>query len=286
MLAGNGLSQARVAVVGLGLMGGSLAMGLRGSCTALLGIDPDERTVELARQRQVVDWAACEPGELLAQADVIVLAAPVRAILGLLQALPELHPGAPVVLDLGSTKRAIAAAMQALPERFDPLPAHPMCGKEQASLEHADPAIYHGAPLAFTPLVRTGERARRIGLEIAAVLGARPLWLDPATHDRWTAATSHAVYLLANALACATPAETRPLVGPGFRSTARLAPSSPGMMLDILATNSENVLEALGRIRQALEALEGALAAGDLERLRERLALGAEAYADLTTPPA
>jgi prephenate dehydrogenase len=281
-MAANGLAHARVAIVGLGLMGGSLAMGLRGHCAALLGIDPDERTIELARQRMVVDLAATEPAALLPQADLVVLAAPVRAILGLLERLPGLHPGNPVVIDLGSTKQAIAAAMQALPERFDPLPAHPMCGKEQASLEYAEASLYRGAPFAFTPLVRTGERARRIGLEIAAVLEACPLWLDPATHDRWTAATSHAVYLVSNALACATPAETRSLIGPGFRSTARLAPSSPAMMLDILATNPENVLGALGRFRQALDALESALVAGDQERLRERLALGAANYADLT----
>ncbi len=94
----------RVAIVGLGLMGGSLAMALQGKCTALLGIDPDRRTVELALQQHVVDQAAVDPAELLPQADVIVLAAPVNAIFSLLQELPALHPGAPIVIDLGSTK--------------------------------------------------------------------------------------------------------------------------------------------------------------------------------------
>jgi prephenate dehydrogenase len=270
-----------LAIVGLGLMGGSLAMALRGKCAGLLGIDPDPQTRNLASQLGIVDRVSAHGGELLPEAQVIILAAPVRAILSLLGELPRWHPGTAVVLDLGSTKRAILQAMQALPERFDPIGAHPMCGKEKSSLANADPALYRGATFALAPLPRTTARGREIALELVKLVGANPLWIDAETHDRWVAATSHLPYLAANALAAATPLEARPMLGPGLRSTTRLAGSSQTMMLDILTTNRENVQQALRDYRQALDALEQALASQDWKSLTERLAHGAEKYQQL-----
>jgi len=268
----------RLAIVGLGLMGGSLAMALRGKCAALLGVDPDPQTVTLARQLGILDDVAELPADLLPKADVIVLAAPVGAILSLLDALPQLHPGSAVVIDIGSTKRAILQSMQALPERFDPIGAHPMCGKEKSSLANADPGLYRGAPFALAPLPRTSPRGRALALDLAKAVGANPLWIDAETHDRWVAATSHLPYLVANALASATPVDAQPMVGPGLRSTTRLAGSSPEMMLDILSTNRENVLEALRRYRQALDDLEDTLAGQDWKALVQQLAQGSENY--------
>lgn len=278
------LDQCVMAILGLGLMGGSLALALRGKCAALLGVDPDPQTVELALERRVVDQASVSPHDLLSQADVVVLAAPVGAILTLLRALPDLHPGAAVVLDLGSTKGEILRVMDSLPSRFDPLGGHPMCGKEKATLAHAEAGLYRDAPFALAPLDRTTPRARSLADQLVQAVGARPLWIDAETHDRWVAATSHLPYLLANTLAAATPLDARPLVGPGLRSTARLAPASLTMMVDILATNRANVLAAVQRYRQILDVVEHSLLSGDLEALRAQLAQGAASYAALTAP--
>jgi prephenate dehydrogenase len=276
------LPDVRVAILGLGLMGGSLAMALRGHCAGLLGIDPDPEARALASRWEVVDQVAARPDVLLPEADLVVVAAPVRVIIRLLSRLPDWHPGDAVVMDLGSTKAQIVSAMASLPERFDPIGAHPMAGKERVSLMNAEADLYHGAPFALTPLPRTSARARALGLELVQAVGARPLWLDPETHDRWVGATSHLPYLVANALAAVTPAEAAPLVGPGFRSTARLAPSSLEMMLDILATNSSNLLDGVRRYRQRLEELESALVDEDSGRLTTLLAQGAEHYNSLT----
>jgi prephenate dehydrogenase len=272
----------RLAILGLGLMGGSLAMALRGHCAGLLGIDPDPAAVQLALEKGVVGRAATDPAELLAEAEVIILAAPVNTILELLQILPELHPGPAVVLDLGSTKSRIVEAMEKLPERFDPIGGHPMCGKERSGLANADPALFRGAPFAFTPLARTRPGARKFASTLAQALGANPLWLDPATHDRWVAATSHLPYLVSNALAACTPLEAAPLVGSGFRSATRLAPTSASMMLDILMTNRENVLAALGSFRQQLAQVESLLTACDYPALQEILETGALRQQSLT----
>lgn len=283
------LGEARVAILGLGLMGGSLAMALRGRCARLLGIDPDPATLVMARQMGLAECLSADPGELLPGADLVILAAPVSAILRLLGDLPRLHPGRPVVLDLGSTKAEIARAMAGLPERFEPVGGHPMCGKERSSLAEAERGLYLGAPFALTALPNTTLRARQMAESVAEAAGAHPLWLDPETHDRWVAATSHLPYLVASALAAATPAEAAPLVGPGFRSTARLAASPPGVMLDILATNRANLLEALGRFRTSLDRIEACLADAEAgpQALAEVLAQGARrqrTLLDRTTP--
>jgi len=270
-----GFFAGRLAILGLGLMGGSLALALQGKCTAVLGIDPDPQAVELARQQHIVDLAAVEPAELLPQADVIVLAAPVNAIIGLLQELPQLHPGAPIVVDLGSTKVKIMETMQMLPERFDPLGGHPMCGKEVSGLANADARLFQGAPFAFTPSLRTTPRARQFAGWLAASIGACPLWIDAATHDRWVAATSHLPYLVANALAFTTPVETAPLTGSGFRSTTRLAVTPPGMMMDVLVTNQAAILDRLRSFRVHMEQVEHLLAQGEFGALQELLNEGA-----------
>lgn len=278
------LDECVVAILGLGLMGGSLALALRGKCKALLGIDPDPQTVALALERQVVDRASVSPQDLLPQAHLVILAAPVAAILSLLRALPDLHPGPAMVLDLGSTKREIVGAMQSLPRCFDPLGGHPMSGKEKGTLANAEAGLFQGAAFALAPLERSSPGARGMAEQLVRAVGARPLWIDAETHDRWVAATSHLPYLLANTLAAATPLEARPLVGPGLRSTTRLAPASLTMMVDILSTNRENVIDRLQHFRRSLAFIEESLLAGDMEALRAQLALGATSYAELTAP--
>jgi prephenate dehydrogenase len=268
-------SRARVAILGLGLMGGSLALALRGQVGELIGIDPDPSTLALAAEWKLADRLAASPEGLLPDAELIVLAAPVSAILELIDALPALHPGSPVVLDLGSTKREIVQRMAALPARFDPLGAHPMCGKEHSSLLQAEAGLYHGAPFALVPLPRTSPRARNLVWQLAGAVGACPLWLDELDHDRWVAATSHLPYLLANTLAACTPPEAAPMAGPGFRSTTRLAAQPPALMLDILATNRQNVLCALRRLHARLDLIEHLLESEDYPALERLLAEGA-----------
>jgi prephenate dehydrogenase len=272
------LSKCNVAILGLGLMGGSLALKLRGHCQSLSGCDPDPATLALARQWSLADQVTDRPGDILPQADLVILATPVRVILTLLDELPRLHPGSAAVLDLGSTKTDIVRSMQALPDRFDPVGGHPMCGKERSGLANADPDLFRSAPFALTPTPGSSPRSRGLAEQLVDLVGANPLWLDAAMHDRWVAATSHVPYLVANALAAATPLDARPMVGPGLRSTTRLAPTSWTMMRDILETNRPNILGGLQNFRKQIEILESLLAAGDLRGLEELASLGAQNY--------
>jgi prephenate dehydrogenase len=275
------LRDSRVAILGLGLIGGSLAMALRNHCKELVAVDPDPGTIELALKQGIVARISSDPGEIVPQADVIVLAAPVGAILDLLDALPDLHPGSPVVIDLGSTKRQICKKLDGLPERFAAVGGHPMCGREFASLVYADPAIFVGATFALVPVARTTEDARTLAEQIALTIGSKPVWMDADRHDELVAATSHLPYLLANALSLAVPEEGAALVGSGFRSTARLASSYTPMMLDVLASNRDYIHAAAHRIRSQLDLLEGALRRGAFDELEERLKQSASHYSTL-----
>ncbi|MDZ4158726.1 MAG: prephenate dehydrogenase dimerization domain-containing protein, partial [Anaerolineaceae bacterium] len=163
----------------------------------------------------------------------------------------------------------------------DPIGGHPMCGRERSTLANADAALYHGAAFALLPLERTTLRARRLTESLVRAAGAIPVWLDPKTHDRLAAATSHAPYLLANILAAVTPSEAALLIGPGFRSSTRLAETPPGVMLDILATNRQNIIEQLQRCRLRLEEIEACLSSGDETGLAQMLGEGRARYLDL-----
>lgn len=248
-----------IGIVGLGLMGGSLALALRGYCTRIIGVDSNSETLALARERKVVDFATDNLAQALAQIDLLILAAPVRANLALLEKIPQIHSGSLAILDLSSTKAEIVAAMNKLPKRFTALGGHPMCGKETAGLAHADGKLFWDTTFALTETARTTPALRAVAKKVLAIISAQPLWIDAEKHDRWAAATSHLPYLLSAALVISTPLEAAPLIGPGFQSASRLAASDTTMMQDILITNQAQVLAALYRYRAALDEIENAL---------------------------
>jgi prephenate dehydrogenase len=261
------LAQSRIAIVGLGLMGGSLALGLREKCAALYGIDPHPATLELALSQHIVDEADSDPASLLPKADVVILAAPVPAILDLLQRLPSYTPNPCIVMDLGSTKRLVVEAMARLPVRFDPIGGHPICGREKLSLANAERTLYYAAPFLLTPLERTTPQAISAAHQIIDALGAKPKTLDAVDHDRILASTSHLPFLISSALALTTPTDVAPFIGPGFKSTSRLAGTPSSMMLGVLQTNRENILTVLRGIQSQLNVIESALSSNDFAKL-------------------
>jgi prephenate dehydrogenase len=282
---GKSLSELRVAIVGLGLMGGSLALALRGKVGRLYGVDSNPGTRKLALERNVVDEVASKGDSILPEAELVILATPICAILETIEDLPNLHPGSPIVMDIGSTKGEVVEALEKLPPRFDPIGGHPMCGKERLSLSNADASIFQGAAFAFTPLQRTSPQAFKIAEQLALEVGTQPIWLDPTTHDQWTAATSHLPYLVASALSLATPAEAAPLVSSGFRSTTRVAAQKPTMFLDIVKTNKANLINGLGQFRKELDAIEACLEEGDYDKLEDILSSSSKQQRELSDAP-
>ncbi|MCX6056359.1 MAG: prephenate dehydrogenase [Chloroflexi bacterium] len=262
------LSEAKVAIWGIGLMGGSLAMTLHGKTASLFGIDADGQVCHQAEDLGIFDRISTHPSDLLPLANVVILSAPLGILPTLLEELPELHPGSAVVMDIGSTKTNIMTMMEQLPDRFTPLGGHPMCGKEVRTLSRACTDLYQGASFALLPLPRTPLSAKRLALQLVEAVGSHPIWLDPLQHDRWVAAISHLPYLVANCLSGVTPLEAAPLVGPGFKSTNRLAGESIEMMIQILMNNRDNILSNLKNYHHRLELIEKNLECRDFEALR------------------
>lgn len=272
------LRDSTVAIVGVGLMGGSLALALRANaaCRRLIAITSNPATREKLVARHIADEVSTDLSSL-AVADVIVLAAPVRAIITTLPRVGERARAGSIVLDLGSTKHAIVRAMEDLPAHVNVIGAHPMCGKDTAGFDAADAELYRGAVFVLTPLARTTAETLERAQELAYAVGARPLVLDAERHDRLVAAISHlpfavATTLMNTALELAdADAMLWTLAASGFRDTTRLAASDETMWRDILLTNSDNVANALRTYARHLDALAQAIHARDEARLNALL---------------
>ncbi len=272
------LSDKTIAIIGLGLMGGSLALALRKQGARIIACETDPQTADFARSHNIVDQISNQPESILKQAEIIILATPVSAILEIIPRLPDWHDGSPLVMDIGSTKADICAALAKLPARFRAVGGHPMCGKELSSLQHADEDIFQGAGFALCSLPSTQPADRQWVEAIVTAMGAQPIWIDALLHDQHVAATSHVPYLVANALAAVIPEEALLLVGPGLRSTTRIAASSPEMMADIFQTNRAAVIAQLTTYQSQLEKMKDLLLPGHENELMAMLARGRQNY--------
>ena len=259
MEAGFRLQDSKIAIIGLGLMGGSLAMALKGKCAALYGIDSHHPTLELALSKNIVDHADTDPANFLPHVDLIVLALPIPALMDFLQILPSLTQNPGIVLDLGSTKREIVQAMSTLPDRFDPIGGHPICGKEKLGLQNADLNLYKNTPFAVTALERTTQKAKSAAKQIISAIGSQLIEISAEYHDCVFATTSHLPFLLATSLTGSTSPEYSPFIGPGFRSASRLAGTPSHIMMGILKSNRDNVLHAIHTFRNKLDEVQSAL---------------------------
>jgi prephenate dehydrogenase len=253
------LQNLRVAIIGLGLMGGSLALDLRGHCKGIVGVTRNPATISYALDHRIIDLSADFASGL--ECDMVILAAPVRTIIQQINQVSSLALGNPtsttVVVDLGSTKSEIVRAMEALPQNFDPIGGHPLCGKEVAGIQHAEPGLYAGKVFILTPLERTTSKAMQITHEMISIIGAVPMVVSAERQDSLVANTSHLPYLLACALMQTligrADDDLWAVAASGFRDTSRLAASDLSMMMDIIFTNRKAILDALNNYRVELD---------------------------------
>lgn len=269
------LQDARVTIVGLGLIGGSMALDLRQHAGRLTGVETDPRSAELARRAGIM---TLDLEAAAARCDVLVLATPVGEILRLLERFAADPPALKLLIDVGSTKRRITQAMEQLPEHVPALGGHPLCGKELGGFAAAEPGLFDGSPFVLTPCARSDSQALMLAEAVVQALGATPLRMDAERHDRLMAVVSHLPYLLSAALmgSAESVAQNEPdlwsLAATGFLSTSRLAASELTMIADVLSTNRDMALQALSRAQAELEQLHELLAGLDDDSLRQHLA--------------
>jgi prephenate dehydrogenase len=257
----------KIGIIGLGLIGGSIALAAREIWPASLVIAVDNKDVlETAMRLHAIDVAA-DDAVVLAEADLVVLAAPVRQNLMLLETLEEHVRQPAVVTDTGSTKRAIVEAAKVLPPRLTFIGGHPLGGAAASGLEHARPDLFKGRPWLFTPGGEAGNESLDKLVEFARALGAQPRILNAAVHDRMLAFLSHLPQLTASALMQvvgeAVGEDGLQLAGRGLIDTTRLASSPAEIWRDIAGTNADEIGPALDTLIATLEDLRSDLATGD-----------------------
>ena len=263
----------RVAVLGVGLIGGSVGLGARArlSGAEIRGYDPDPGVLEKARALEAIDRAAASIAEAVEGAELVFCAAPVSA-------LPELARDAlaaageeTAVTDVGSIKAELVEALGDDP-RF--IGGHPVAGAETAGVEHARPDLFDGARWYLTPSSRTGGMLYDRLQRALAELGARPQAIDASEHDRLMALVSHLPHVLADLLvAQATQGlgdgERLPEVGPSFRDATRVAGANPAIWGDIFAANADALAEQVEAAADRLHDVAGLLRSGDRDAMGE-----------------
>lgn len=273
------LKDANFTIIGLGLMGGSFALALKehGIGRRVWGVNRRATVIDRALELGAIDGGTTDAIEGVTDADIVILATPVRVIIKLLDQIgPHLKPGC-LVLDLGSTKGDIVRTMASLPAGVEPVGGHPMCGKEVSGILAAEAALYNDAVFPLTPLERTSSAALRRAERLVESIGATPIIIDADRHDRLVAAISHLPYLTAVMLVAAAvevadeDALAWPLAASGFRDTSRLAASDVTMMYDILLTNRKYVGEMLQRYHRHLDRLIELIKNGCESELRTAL---------------
>ena len=265
------LADATVAIIGLGLMGGSLGLSLKGRVARRIGVELDPERARDALAGGAVDEIATL-SDAAALTDLVVLAMPVRSIIAAIPELATTMRSGAVLTDLGSTKVDVRAAMNLLPDHVAAIAGHPMCGSERSGFAAADAALFRGATWAISDTLRTTADARTLLLDLIAATGAQPIDVAADKHDAAVATASHLPYVLAQALVAAGQAADEEAAGlvstlasTGFAGAARLASGDVVMWRDILGTNASNVHGAIQMLRCELDAIDAAL--GDEARL-------------------
>lgn len=261
-------------VAGVGLIGGSVALGLRQRLLArrVIGLDASPGVLREALALGVVDEIQTAPGEWLRAADLVVLAAPMRALAPLARDLaPFLNPQA-LVTDVGSVKGGIAAEMERLGVRSF-VAGHPMAGSERGGVTHARAALLENAVWVLTPTDHTPLTALSRARTLVESLGAAPVVMPPDAHDALVATISHLPYLTSLAMTHMVARDERLslLAAGGFRDLTRVASGDPRMSRDMVVENKAALREALARFRGQLERLEA-----DLDEPEELLAAALE----------
>jgi len=261
----------RIAVLGLGLIGGSLALALRhaGVAEQIAGYDANPDTIRRAKERGIVTHVCTTAEEAVQGAELVILATPILAMPALLKSIaPALKPGT-LVTDTASTKvQVVEWATTLLPNNIVFVGGHPMAGRERSGIDAADAGLFEGCTYCLTPTIETPSDAVARMSEVVTRLLAHPLLLDAQEHDRLVAGISHLPFVLSSALVRMLGQDERwshmaALAASGYRDMSRLAAGSPTMYRDICWTNKEAIVDWIDSLVMELANLRSRIASGD-----------------------
>ncbi len=265
----------RMVIIGVGLIGGSLALVCRekGIVSEVIGVGRSEKNLQDAIALNAIDSYTFKAEDAVKGADIIVLAAPVRSLIRLAREIaPNLKAGA-VVTDVGSVKGPLTEIEDILPQGTHFIAGHPIAGKEKSGVKAAFPQLFQDTKCILTPTARTNPDAVNTVQMMWEAAGAKVLRMDPRLHDRIFAAVSHLPHVVAYALVNTLlelekeSAGTISYSAGGFRDFTRIAASHPEMWRDICLMNKDNVLEMLERYERSIAKMKSLIQSDDAEGL-------------------
>lgn len=267
----------RVAIIGLGLLGGSIGLALHRAKAAreIVGYDVGKGVGERARVIGAIDRSCASLTETVQETEIVILATPVGAMYPLLRNIGSLVSPGTIVTDVASTKAQVVAwAEEFLPSTVPFIGGHPMTGKEVSGVEVADAMLFHNCLYCLTPTAKTQPAALNKVVALVEVLNARVWYLEPEEHDKQVASVSHLPFIASTALMLSasegtTWSEAAFLTAGGFRDMTRLAGGNPEMYRDICLTNKDAIGSLLDEYIHKLEQMRDDLNHQDKKKLHE-----------------
>ena len=271
----------QVAIVGVGLIGGSLGLALlrRKLAREVIGIGRQRSSLEAAERTGAITRSSLDLASGVQKASLVVVCTPVDLVAEHVQAVAAAaRSGNCLITDAGSTKAEIVAAVErsarngSWPAGTRFVGSHPLAGSEKRGAEHATEGLFEGRTVIVTPSETTSADDRKAIGELWTSVGARVIEMTPAEHDKAVAATSHLPHLVASAVAAATPDEYVTLTAGGWRDVTRIAAADPDLWQQIFMANRQNVLSSLEAFESAAAALRAAIENSDRAELKRLLA--------------
>ena len=271
-----------VTIIGMGLIGGSIGLGLRrwsqnnSNALHIVGYDSDIDKQQRAQKMGAVDESQWSLIRAVEKANLVIVATPIGAMRETFENIADHLIDGAVVTDTGSTKANVLAwADELLPRRVSFVGGHPMAGKSE-SIEAAEADLFQGATWVVCPSVHAGDNSIQTVLGMISALGAEPFFVDPAEHDGYVAGISHLPFLLSASLIQTLSRDPswrdmKTLSSSGFRDTTRLALGSPQMHRDIVLTNREAILRWVDQLENTLRDVRAMLTEGDEEAASKQL---------------
>ncbi|HLA42720.1 MAG TPA: prephenate dehydrogenase [Aggregatilineales bacterium] len=273
-------------VIGLGLIGGSIAAALTQSQQyhTVTGWDIKAAAVQTALEQGYINQSAATLEEAVANADLIILAVYIRAIIECLHTIAPIVKDNALILDTGSTKEKVVEAMNRLPERVCAVGGHPMAGQKTAHVSGIDASMFRDSVFVLTPTERSNGDAMQRAQTVVSHLHAYPFTLDAVQHDHYVAIISHLVRVVPIAMAAtATAADTGiawKLAAGGFRESTREASEELTFWKDVFATNTSGLPKALREFSRQIEKFAELVETGDLESIIEASEQAKKAWLD------
>jgi prephenate dehydrogenase len=256
----------RVAIVGTGLIGGSIALDIKKHRLAdqVIGVTHHKNTASLIKRKKIVDIASCSL-RVIEDADLVILALPVGVILELVPRIAQIIKPSAIVTDVGSTKREVVWRLDKVFSKF--VGAHPLGGSEKRSAAFAASGIFKKSICIITPTAKTDKKALAKIKQLWQKVGARIAFLSPEDHDRILSYTSHLPHITAFSLINTVPKEYLKLSAGGLKGTTRIAASGSQLWSDIFLSNRKNILKTIALYENNLALIKKAINKNDRKAL-------------------